>query len=373
MIIGVPKEIKNGEKRVSLIPSSVKELVKNGHTVYVEKNAGSAIGFEDSLYEAVGAKILDNSAEIYSKSEIIVKVKEPQTEEFALFKTGQTIITYFHLAVEPELLEVLIKKKITAIAYETIELPDGSLPLLRPMSEIAGKMSVQIGAQYLQIGENSYGTLLGGVAGVMPAEVVVVGAGVVGLNAARVASGMGAHVTLLDICPKKLAHAEEVFHGTVATAMSNEYNLKKLIKEADLVISGVLLHSKKAPKLITEEMVKSMKKGAVIADVSIDQGGIFETIDSPTSIDDPIFEKYGVIHYAVPNIPGLVARTASISLNNHILPYVLKFANKGFIAAVKSTPELYKGVNTYQGKLTNPEVAKIFGYPFSELSMLIGF
>ncbi len=373
MIIGVPKEIKNGEKRVSLIPSSVKTLINDGHTVYVQRDAGSAIGFYDELYEEVGAKILDNARDIYAKSEIVVKVKEPLPEEFELFKTGQTIITYFHLAVEPELLDVLIKKKITAIAYETIQTADGSLPLLRPMSEIAGKISVQIGAQYLQTSDYSCGTVLGGVAGVMPAEVVVVGAGVVGLNAAKVAYGMGAHVSILDISPKKLAYVEDIFHGAVGTAMSNEYNLKKLIKNADLVISGVLIPSNKAPKLITEEMVKSMKKGSVLVDVSIDQGGIFETIETPTSIDNPVFEKHGVIHFAVPNIPGLAARTASISLNNYTLPYVLKFANKGFIAAVKSTPELYKGVNTYQGKLTNPEVAKQFGYPFSELSMLIGF
>lgn len=373
MIIGVPKEIKNGEKRVSLIPSSVKALVKSGHTVYVQKDAGVSIGFVDLLYEEVGAKILDSAAEIYAKSEIIVKVKEPQPEEFSLFKTGQTIITYFHLAVEPNLTDVLIKKKITAIAYETIQMPDGSLPLLTPMSEIAGKMSVQIGARFLETSEYSYGTLISGVAGVLPAEVVIVGAGVVGLNAAKVASGMGANVTMLDISPQKLTHVDEIFHGKVSTAMSNEYNLAKLVKNADLVISGVLIPADKAPKLITEEMVKTMKKGSVLVDVAIDQGGIFETIETPTSIDNPVFEKHGVIHYAVPNIPGLVARTASISLNNYTLPYVLKFANKGFIAAVKSTPELYNGVNSYQGKLTNREVAKIYGYPFSELSMLIGF
>lgn len=373
MIIGVPKEVKSCENRVSLIPSSVKTLVDNDNKVYIEKGAGEKIGFTDDLYEAVGAKILDSAQEVYSKSEIIVKVKELQKEEYALLKNGQTVITYFHLAVEPELVDVLLKKKITAIAYETIEKEDGSLPLLLPMSEIAGKMSIQIGARLLQNDFGGVGKLLGGVPGVYPTRVLVIGAGVVGTNAARVALGMGANVTVVDVSPYKLSEIEKEFSAKVSTAISNEYNLEKYLRRADLVIGAVLIPSKKAPHIVKEYMVKNMKKGSVIVDVSIDQGGIFETIKEPTSIDEPIFEKHGVIHYAVANIPSCVARTATISLNNYTMPYIQKLTSKGFIAAVKSTPELYKGVNTFQGKLTNPDAAKSLGYPYSELSMLIGF
>ncbi len=373
MIIGVPREIKNGEHRVSLIPTSVKSLISHGHTVYVQKDAGKCIGFEDQHYEDVGAKILDSLADVYSKSEIIVKVKEPLPEEYQYFKTGQTIITYFHLAVEPELLDVLLKKKITAIAYETIQKSDGTLPLLTPMSEIAGKMSIQIGARLLENTAGGQGILLGGVPGVLPAKVLVIGAGTVGINAAKVASGMGADVTILDILPSKLAVVENMFNGRVKTGISNDYNLRKFCKSAHLIIGAVLIPGLKAPKIISEEIVKTMRGGAVIVDVSIDQGGIVETIEQPTSIDNPYFVKHNVVHYGVPNVPSLVARTATVSLNNYTLPYVEKLADKGFIAAVKSTPELYKGVNTYQGKLTNSDVAKSLGLQFSELSMLIGF
>ncbi len=373
MIVGVPKEIKNCECRVSLIPSSVRQLTENGNTVYVEKGAGDKVGFSDSMYEEAGAKIIETAEEIYSKSEIIIKVKELQKEEYPLLKTGQTIIAYYHLAVEPELTEILKKKKITAIAYETIEKEDGSLPALFPMSEIAGKMAVQIGARYLESDFGGTGKLLGGVPGVYPARVMIIGAGVVGTNAAKIALGMGANVTVLDVCPQKLYEIEKTFDGKISTVICNNYNLEKYIQRSDIVIGAVLIPSKKAPHVVSEDMVKKMKKGAVIVDVSIDQGGIFETIQEPTSIDNPVFEKHGVIHYAVPNIPSCVARTATISLNNYIMPYVLKLTEKGFIAAVKATPELYKGTNTYQGKLTNPDVAKSLGIPYSELSMLIGF
>ncbi len=373
MIIGVPEEIKNGEHRVSLIPSSVKSLVSHGHTVYVQKGAGRYIGFDDYHYEEAGAKILDSMGEVYLKSEIIVKVKEPLPEEYQYFKTGQTIITYFHLAVEPKLLDVLLKKKITAIAYETIQKADGTLPLLTPMSEIAGKMSIQIGARLLENSAGGQGILLGGVPGVLPAKVLIIGAGSVGVNAAKIAAGMGADVTILDISPAKLSVVDNLFQGWVKTAVSNDYNLRKLCKSAHLIVGAVLIPGLKAPKIISEELVKTMRQGAVIIDVSIDQGGIVETIEQAMSIDNPYFVKHGVVHYAVPNIPSLVARTATVSLNNYTLQYVEKFADKGFIAAVKSTPELYKGVNTYQGKLTNADVAKSLGRQFSELSMLIGF
>ncbi len=373
MIIGVPKEIKNGENRVSLIPSSVKFLVDNDNIVYVQKGAGERIGFSDDLYEASGAKILESLEDVYSKSEIIVKVKEPLKEEYALLKNEQTILTYFHLAIEPELTEVLLKKKITAIAYETIEKEDGSLPALYPMSEIAGKMAVQIGARYLENDFGGVGKLLSGVPGVYPARVLIIGAGVVGTNAARLAIGMGANVTIMDVNPFKLQAVDSEFKGKISTVISNEFNLEKYIQRSDLIIGAVLIPSKKAPHIVKEYMVKNMKKGSVIVDVSIDQGGIFETIDAPLSLENPTFEKYGVIHYAVTNIPSCVARTAAISLNNYTMPYISQLVSKGFIAAVKSTPELYKGVNTFKGKLTNPDVAKSLEMPYSELSMLIGF
>ena len=373
MIIGVPKEIKSCENRVSLIPSSVKTLIEEGHTVFVEKGAGEKIGFSNEHYEQIGAVLVDSAQDVYSKSEIIVKVKELQKEEFAYLKNGQTILSYAHLAIEPELLDVLLKKKITTIAYETIQTTDGKLPLLQPVSEIAGRVSIQIGARLLENTHGGVGKLLGGVPGVYPAEVLIIGAGVVGTNAAKVAVGMGASVTLLDISPKKLTKADSIFNGRVKTAIANKYNVEKFTKTADIVIGAVLVIGEKAPHIITEEMVKNMKKGSAIIDVSVDQGGIVETIEEPTSLDNPTFVKHGVIHYAVPNIPSCVARTATISLNNYILPYISKLANKGFIAAVKSTPELYKGVNTFQGKLTSPELAKSIGYPYSELSMLIGF
>lgn len=373
MIIGVPKEIKSCENRVSLIPSSVKTLIDNDNVVYIEKGAGTKIGFSDEMYEEAGAKIVDTPSEVYSKSEIIVKVKELQKDEYNLLKNGQTILSYVHLAIEPQLLDILLKKKITTIAYETIQMNDGRLPMLTPVSEIAGSVSIQIGARLLENTHGGVGKLLGGVPGVYPGEVLIIGAGVVGLHAAKVALGMGAIVTMLDVSPEKLSAAAKLFQGRVNTAMSNKYNLEKFTKTADLVIGAVLILGAKAPHIITEDMVRKMKKGSVIVDVSIDQGGIVETIKEPTSFDNPTFEKHGVIHYAVPNIPSCVARTATISFNNYVLPYIQRLSSKGFIAAVKSMPELYKGVNTFQGKLTNSDIAKSVGYPYSELSMLIGF
>lgn len=373
MIIGVPKEIMSCENRVSLIPSSIKTLIENDNIVYVEKGAGERIGFTDEMYEESGAKILSTAAEVYAKSEIIVKVKELQKEEYALLKNGQTVLSYVHLAVYPELLDVCLKKKITTIAYETIQTADGKLPLLQPVSEIAGKVAIQTGAKLLENTHGGIGKLIGGVPGVPPAEVVIIGAGVVGINAAKVALGMGASVSLLDSSPKKLTKADTILNGRVRTAIANKYNIEKAAQKADIMIGSVLILGAKSPHIVTEEVVKKMRKGSVIIDVSIDQGGIFETMQEPTSFDNPTFVKHGVIHYGVPNIPSCVARTATISLNNYILPYIEKLAKKGFIAAVKSTPELYKGVNTFQGKLTNPDIAKSLGYPYSELSMLIGF
>lgn len=373
MIIGVPKEIKNCENRVSLIPSSVKTLVNNDNTVYIEKGAGAKIGFYDELYEQAGAKLLDTAAEIYEKSDIIVKVKELQKEEYALLKNGQTVISYFHLSIEPELTEVLLKKKITTIAYETIQKEDGTLPLLKPMSEIAGLISIQLASRFMQNCNGGIGKLLGGVPGVHPAEIVVIGAGVVGQNAIRTALGIGASVTVLDICPMKLTQVTNIFGNSVKTVLSNEYNLTKYTKKADVVIGAVRKLSDIKENIITENMVKSMKKGAVIIDVSIDEGGMVETIEEATDFNNPAFEKHGIIHCAIPNLPSCVGRSAAISLNNYVLPYILKLSQKGFIAAVKSTPELYKGINTFQGKLTNIDVANALDLEYSELSMLIGF
>lgn len=373
MIIGVPKEIKNGETRISLTPASVEALVEREHTVFVQENAGVNVGFTDDLYEHAGAKIVNSLEEIYAKSEIVVKVKEPQPVEYGMLKTGQTLLTYLHLAVEPELTSELLKKKITAIAYETIQCEDGRLPLLHPMSEIAGKMSIQVAAKLLENSEAGNGILIGGVPGVAPAEVLIVGAGTVGLNAAKIAAGVGASVTILDICPEKLAFVDNIFNGRVKTAISNRYNIAKFCKMADVLVSAVLIPGAKAPVIITKDIEKTMKKGSVIIDVSIDQGGIVESVKEPTSIEKPYFVENGVIHYAVPNIPGLVGRSATISLNNYSLPYIMKLADKGFIAAVKSTPEMYKGVNTYQGKLVNQDVAEALGLQYTELSILIGF
>ena len=373
MIIGVPKEVKSCESRVALIPSSVKTLVNSDNVVYIQKDAGAAIGFSDDQYESAGAKIIETAKEVYDKAEIIVKVNEPQKEEYELLKSNQTLLTFFHLAIEPELTQVLLKKKITAIAYETIEKEDGTRPVLFPMSEIAGRMAVQVGSRYLENPHGGIGKLIGGVPGVYPARVLIIGAGVVGTNAAKIAIGMGANVTGIGVNPEKLSWIDNKFNGKVSTAISNEYNLEKFIKRADLVIGAVLIPSKKAPIIVKEYMVKEMKEGSVIVDVSIDQGGIFETIEKPRSLDDPTFKKYGVVHYAVPNIPSCVGRTATISLNNYTMPYIEKLVSKGFIAAVKSTPELYKGINTYKGKLTNPYAAKALGITYSELSMLIGF
>lgn len=373
MIIGVPKEIKNNENRVALTPAGVSPLVKNSHTVYVQKDAGVNSGFSDEQYIEQGALILNTIEEVYSKSDIIVKVKEPQPSEYSLLKKGQTLFTYLHIAVDKELTEVLLEKEVTGIAYETIQTEDGQLPLLTPMSEVAGKMSVQIAANILEKHNGGSGTLLGGVAGVAPGKVVIVGGGIVGVSAAKIAVGMGADVSILDINLNRLREIENIFGSRIKTYMSNSYNLENQVKKADVLVGAVLIPGKKAPHLITEKMVKSMQKGSVIVDVAIDQGGIVETMDRITTHDNPTFEKHGVLHYSVANIPGAVARTSTIALTNATLSYLLKLANNGIIQSIKSCPELYKGVNTFKGKLTNEAVAESLGFKYSELSMLIGF
>lgn len=373
MIIGIPKEIKNWENRVSLTPAGTKAFVDCGHEVLIQASAGFGSGFEDEEYERVGAKIIPTIEEVYQKSDMIIKVKEPQKSEYSLLKEGQLLFTYLHLAVEPELTQALLKTKVNAVAYETIQTEKGDLPLLTPMSEIAGRMSVQIGATFLENPHGGRGVLLGGVPGVTPASVVIIGGGVVGLNAAKIAFGMGASVTILDLNLNRLRYIDDIFQGKIKTLMSNGFNIEESAKHADLLIGAVLIPGAKAPKLVNQETVKSMKKGSVIVDVAIDQGGIFETIDRVTTHENPVYEKHGVMHYSVANIPGAVARTSTIALTNATLPYALKLANEGFVKAVKNCKELASGVNTCHGSLVSKPVADSLGFDHKELSMIIGF
>lgn len=373
MIIGIPKEIKTSEDRVSLTPAGGKALVDSGHKVLIQSDAGLGSGFINEEYQNVGATIIPTIEEVYQKSDMIIKVKEPQESEYALLKEGQLLFTYLHLAVEPALTKALLKKKVNSVAYETIQTASGELPLLTPMSEIAGRMAVQIGASFLEKPHGGRGVLLGGVPGVTPASVVIIGGGTVGLNAAKIAFGMGASVTVLDLNLNRLRYFDDIFHGKIKTLMSNSFNIAESAKYADLLVGAVLIPGAKAPHLVSEEVVKTMKKGSVIVDVAIDQGGIFETIDRVTTHKDPAYEKHGVMHYSVANIPGAVARTSTVALTNATLPYALKLANHGFIKAVKSCDELAKGVNTCQGQLVSKPVADSLELKHTELSALIGF
>lgn len=373
MIISVPKEIKPMEDRVSVTPEGVRLLVKNNHKVVIEKSAGIGSGFTDEEYKEAGAVILDSAEDVYNEGDIILKVKEPQPAEYKFLKKNKILFAYLHLAIEKSLTKELLDKKITSIAYETIQNQDGSLPLLTPMSEVAGKMSIQIAANLLENRNKGAGLLLGGIAGVPAGKVLIVGAGNVGINAAKIAVGMGANVSIADINTDKLRNVDNIFGSKVKTYVSTEYTLKMLTKEADVLIGAVLIPGHKAPKIITEEMVKNMKKGSVIVDVCIDQGGIVETIDRITTIDNPSFEKYGVIHYSVSNIPGSVAKTSTLALTNETIKYLDKITRKGLIEAIKRDSSLAKGVNTYKGKLTNIGVAQALDLEYTELPSLIGF
>lgn len=364
MIIGIPKEIKNNENRVAITPAGVADLVSAGHVVYIEDNAGVGSGIENAEYVEAGAKLLDTPKEVFDIADMIIKVKEPLPAEYDLFKEGQILFTYLHLAPAPELTQALLEKKVVGIAYETIELEDGSLPLLVPMSEVAGRMSTQIGAQFLEKHEGGKGILLGGVSGVEPAEVVVIGGGIVGTNAAKMAVGLGAQVTILDKNPKRLAYLDDIFGGRVKTLMSNKFNIAKSVKKADLVIGAVLVAGSKAPQLVTEDMIKAMSKGSVIVDVAIDQGGSIETIDRITTHDQPVYEKHGVLHYAVANMPGAVARTSTFALTNVTMNYALQIANKGYKQALLENKALLKGLNVIDGKLTYKAVAEDLNIPY---------
>ena len=370
MIIGCPKEIKDQERRVGLTPAGVDALVRAGHTVYMEKSAGFASGFADEEYTAAGAQILPDAAAVYATADMIIKVKEPLEPEYDLLKEGQILFTYLHLAPDPAQTQALLNKKVTGIAYETVQLADGSLPLLTPMSEVAGRLSIQIGAQLLEANYGGRGILLGGVPGVEHAHVVIVGGGNVGANAAKIATGMGATVTILDISPKRLSYLDDVFGSRVQTMLSNPYNIARAVKNADLVIGCVLIPGAKAPKLVTEEMVKTMRPGSVLVDVAIDQGGSIESIDRITTHSDPYYIKHGVLHYSVANMPGAVPRTSTLALTGATLPYALKIANMGAEAACKADPALMKGLNTYNGHLTFQAVAEAQGLAYTDPTTL---
>lgn len=367
MIIGVPKEIKNNENRVGITPAGVTALVQDRHTVFIEKNAGIGSGITDEDYSSAGARILDKAADVYAKSDLIIKVKEPLPTEYELIKEGQILYTYLHLAPELELTKALIKKKAVAIAYETVEMPNGALPLLTPMSEVAGRMSIQIGAHFLEKPHSGQGVLLGGVPGVEPGVVVIVGGGIVGTNAAKMAVGLGAQVTILEKSADRLRHLDDLFGGRVKTMMSNAYNIASEVAKADLLVGAVLIPGARAPQLVTEEMVKRMKLGSVIVDVAIDQGGSIETIDRVTTHSDPVFVKHGVVHYSVANIPGAVARTSTFALTNATMYYALEIANKGWKKAILTNKALAKGVNVVNGQITYQAVAEAHNLPYTPL------
>ena len=370
MRIGCPKEIKPQEGRVGLTPAGVDALVRAGHQVYMEHNAGMESGFTDAEYAAVGAEILETPAEVYNIADMIIKVKEPLTPEYDLLKEGQVLFTYLHLAPDPAQTAALVRKKVTAIAYETVQPADGSLPLLAPMSEVAGRLSVQIGAHLLESNNGGRGILLGGVTGVEKAHVVIIGGGNVGLNAARAAVGFGANVTVVDLNVKRLAYLDDIFDGRIQTLLSNPYNIANAVKNADLVVGCVLIPGAKTPKLVSEEMVASMRPGSVLVDVAIDQGGSIETIDRITTHANPYFVKHGVIHYSVANMPGAVPRTSTLALTGATLPYALKIANMGAEAACKADPALMKGLNTYNGHVTFKAVAEAQNLEYTDPTTL---
>jgi alanine dehydrogenase len=366
MIIGIPKEVKDNEYRVGITPGCAAILVRAGHGVIVQSGAGVGSGFSDKEYQDAGATISQDPADVWNKAQMVYKVKEPQVAEYKLLREGLILYTYLHLAAEPEVTKQLLDHKVTSIAYETVQLVNGSLPLLNPMSEVAGRMAIQIAARFLERENGGRGILLGGVPGVKPAEVVVVGGGIVGINAARVATGMGAHVTIIDNNLDRLRYLDDVLHGSYTTLASNPLNIADAVEHADAVIGAVLIAGAKAPKLVTREMVNTMKPGSVIVDVAIDQGGCVET-DKPTKHSDPTFTVNGVIHYCVTNMPGAVPRTSTIALSNATLPYALKIANLGVMKALKADPALARGLNTFGGNVTCKPVADAHGYKYVPL------
>jgi alanine dehydrogenase len=363
MFIGVPKEIKNNENRVALTPAGVVSFLTAGHTVLIEKDAGIGSGFTNDDYSKAGAEILDSAEQVWTRADMIMKVKEPLASEYKYFRPGLILFTYLHLAAEPELAQALKDNGVIAIAYETVSV-NRTLPLLTPMSEVAGRMAAQIGAQFLQKNNGGLGILLAGVPGVNRGKVTIVGGGIVGTNAAKMAIGLGADVTIIDLSADRLRQLDDIFGNQIKTLMSNPFNIAEAVAEAELLIGAVLIPGAKAPKLITEEMVKSMKPGSVIVDVAIDQGGIVETIDHVTTHDNPTFIKHGVVHYSVANMPGAVPRTSTLALTNVTVPYALQIANKGVIKAISDNAALYLGVNVANGEITYEAVAKDLGFDY---------
>jgi len=359
MIIGVPKEIKNNENRVAMTPAGAYAFCQAGHQVLIQKSAGLGSGIEDKEYNEAGATIIETAQEIFEKTDMIMKVKEPLASEYDLLKSGQILFTYLHFASSLELTKAMMKRNVICIAYETVQPEDGSLPLLAPMSEVAGKMAAQVAAYYLALPYGGRGVLMGGVPGVIPAKVVVVGGGVVGTHAAKVAAGMGANVTLFDININRLKYLDHILPKNITLLMSNQHNIEEETKTADAVIGAVLIPGAKAPKLVTEEMIKMMKPNSVIVDVAIDQGGCIAT-SKPTSHSNPVYKLHGVLHYCVTNMPGAFARTSTFALTNATLPYALKLANLGYKEALKKDNALAKGLNIINGKITYAPVAKAF-------------
>jgi alanine dehydrogenase len=367
MIIGVPKEVKNRENRVAIVPGGVKQLVAAGHRVLIEQGSGQGAGIPDEKYIAAGATIVPSASEAWGEADMVIKVKEPIAQEYGYLREGLVLYTYLHLAAVPELADQLLKKKVSAIAYETIELEDRSLPLLTPMSEVAGRMAVQVGAQCLQKHSGGKGVLLGGVPGVKRGRVTIIGGGVVGINSAKMAVGLGARVTILDISARRLAALDDIFQNNITTLMSNPENIAESVAESDLVIGGVLVTGAKAPCLVTREMVQTMERGSVIVDVAIDQGGCVETI-RPTTHDDPVYLVDNVLHYGVTNIPGDVPKTSTYALTNVTIKYALAIAQLGFTKALEADPYLAKGLNTHQGEVTHKAVAEALGKSYSVYS-----
>jgi alanine dehydrogenase len=370
MIIGVPKEIKNNENRVALTPAGTQELIKRGHSVYVQSSAGAGSGFADDQYAFAGAKILSSAPEVYGIAEMIIKVKEPIEQEYSLIKKDQLVFTYFHFASYEPLTHAMIKSGAVCLAYETVERLDGSLPLLIPMSEVAGRMSIQEGAKYLEKPLKGRGILLGGVPGVMPAKVLILGGGIVGTNAAKIAAGMGADVTIMDVNITRLRYLDDVMPKNVHTMVSNEYSIREMVKDHDLIIGGVLIPGAKAPKLITRDMLKTMRPGTVLVDVAVDQGGCIETC-KPTTHEDPTYIIDDVVHYCVANMPGAVPYTSTLALTNATLPYAIRLANLGWKKACLENTDLRQGLNVIQGEVVYKAVADAFSLPYTDVKKFL--
>jgi len=370
MIIGVPKEIKTHENRVALLPGGVTKMVRNGHKVLIEKGAGKGSGFPDEKYTEAGAEVVEDVEKLWDQAEMIMKVKEPIEVEYDRMKEGQIIFTYFHFAASRQLTEAVIESKSIAIAYETVEKEDGSLPLLIPMSEVAGRMASQEGAKYLEKAQGGRGILLGGIPGVRPANVLVLGGGIVGVNAAKIAAGMGANTTIMDVSMPRLRYLDDVMSQNVSTMFSSEANIRNMLPHVDMVIGAVLKPGAKAPHLISRDMLELMQKGAVMVDVAIDQGGCFET-SKPTTHDHPIYEVDGIIHYCVTNMPGAVPYTSTLGLTNVTLPYAVDIADKGWRSALDDDPELKMGLNIVKGKIVYRDVAKAFDLDHTDVETVL--